>query len=256
MKVDLQGCAHVPGSVVALGMFDGLHIGHRTLLMKAKVLAKRRNVPLVVSTFEDHPMKVIAPDRCPPKLMVLEERIRAMEELGVDILSALPFDESVRDMPPEDYVGHLVRRFHPAAVVCGYNHTFGAKGSGTPALLTALGSALGFETVVVPKITLEGDEVSSTVIRDLIRQGRMARAYQMLGHPYVNHFERNGSIFRFVAENKVTPPPGKYWVVVNEHLMPLWLRKDGTAHISGYEGANELTVQYLTRSKTEESHEG
>ena len=65
-----------------------------------------------------------------------------MESLGVDVFYAMPFDRSVMDMPPEDYVGHLVRQFHPTDVVCGYNHTFGKKGGGTPALLAALGDCL------------------------------------------------------------------------------------------------------------------
>ena len=69
----------------------------------------------------------------------------------MDVLYAMPFDRSVMDMPPEEYVGHLVRQFHPTDVVCGYNHTFGKKGGGTPALLAALGGALGFVTAVVPQ---------------------------------------------------------------------------------------------------------
>lgn len=118
-------------------------------------------------------------------LTTFDERVRLMENLGVDVLYAMPFDRSVMDMPPEDYVGHLVRQFHPTDVVCGYNHTFGRKGGGTPALLAALGGALGFAASVVPKITLEGQEVSSTAIRGWLRQGDAARARALLGRPYL-----------------------------------------------------------------------
>lgn len=118
-------------------------------------------------------------------LTTFDERVRLMESLGVDVLYAMPFDRSVMDMPPEDYVGHLVRQFHPTDVVCGYNHTFGKKGGGTPALLAALGDALGFSTAVVPKITLKGQEVSSTAIRGWLRQGDVARARALLGRPYL-----------------------------------------------------------------------
>ena len=181
MQTVLDGRYAADRSVVALGMFDGVHIGHQVLLKKGRALADRQGVPLVACTFMDHPLRLIAPDRCPPMLTTFDERVRLMENLGVDVLYAMPFDRSVMDMPPEDYVGHLVRQFHPTDVVCGYNHTFGRKGGGTPALLAALGGALGFAASVVPKITLEGQEVSSTAIRGWLRQGDAARARALLG---------------------------------------------------------------------------
>ena len=176
MQTVLDGRYAADRSVVALGMFDGVHIGHQVLLKKGRALADRQGVPLVACTFMDHPLQLIAPDKCPPMLTTFDERVRLMESLGVDVFYAMPFDRSVMDMPPEDYVGHLVRQFHPTDVVCGYNHTFGKKGGGTPALLAALGDALGFSTAVVPKITLKGQEVSSTAIRGWLRQGDVARA--------------------------------------------------------------------------------
>lgn len=185
MQTVLDGRYAADRSVVALGMFDGVHIGHQVLLKKGRALADREGVPLVACTFMDHPLRLIAPDRCPPMLTTFDERVRLMENLGVDVLYAMPFDRSVMDMPPEDYVGHLVRQFHPTDVVCGYNHTFGRKGGGTPALLAALGGALGFAASVVPKITLEGQEVSSTAIRGWLRQGDAARARALLGRPYL-----------------------------------------------------------------------
>ena len=144
MQTVLDGRYAADRSVVALGMFDGVHIGHQVLLKKGRALADRQGVPLVACTFMDHPLQLIAPDKCPPMLTTFDERVRLMESLGVDVFYAMPFDRSVMDMPPEDYVGHLVRQFHPTDVVCGYNHTFGKKGGGTPALLAALGDALGF----------------------------------------------------------------------------------------------------------------
>ena len=139
MQTVLDGRYAADRSVVALGMFDGVHIGHQVLLKKGRALADRQGVPLVACTFMDHPLQLIAPDKCPPMLTTFDERVRLMESLGVDVFYAMPFDRSVMDMPPEDYVGHLVRQFHPTDVVCGYNHTFGKKGEGTPALLAALG---------------------------------------------------------------------------------------------------------------------
>lgn len=171
-------------SVVALGMFDGVHIGHRVLLERGAALARQRGVPLIVCTFLDHPLKLIAPEKCPHSLSTFEERNALMEALGVDVLVAQPFTPETMNMLPEEYVGHLVRRFHPTDVVCGYNHTFGKKGQGTPALLTALGAALGFATSIVPQITYEGSDVSSTVIRDLLKNGDVDVAARLLGRPY------------------------------------------------------------------------
>ncbi len=151
MQTVLDGRYAADRSVVALGMFDGVHIGHQVLLKKGRALADRQGVPLVTCTFMDHPLQLIAPDKCPPMLTTFDERVRLMESLGVDVLYAMPFDRSVMDMPPEDYVGHLVRQFHPTDVVCGYNHTFGKKGGGTPALLAALGDALGLQQLSLPE---------------------------------------------------------------------------------------------------------
>ena len=102
----------------------------------------------------------------------------------MDVLCAMPFTPDTMNMLPEEYVGHLVRRFHPTDVVCGYNHTFGRKGQGTPALLDALGAALGFSVSIVPKITLDNEDVSSTVIRELLRKGDVDQARAMLKRPY------------------------------------------------------------------------
>ena len=184
MQIVTDGKATYEKAVLALGMFDGVHIGHQVLLERAKVLAKRSHVPLVACTFTDHPLSLIAPDRCPPMLTTFDERASLLEEMGVDMLFAQPFTEEMRQMPPEVYVGELMRRFHPVDVVCGYNHTFGKDGAGTSAFLAALGDALGFHTQVVPQVTLEGADVSSSAIRAALRSGDAAKAARLLGRPY------------------------------------------------------------------------
>ena len=202
-------------SVVALGMFDGVHIGHRVLLQRARALATQRGVPLVVRTFLDHPLRLIAPEKCPPQLCTFEERNALMAEMGVDVLVAQPFTRETMEMLPEEYVGHLVRRFHPTDVVCGYNHTFGKKGQGTPALLEALGAALGFATSIVPKITYEGADVSSTVIRGLLQNGDVDVAARMLARAYrldAQLISREAAACRLFLKDdgKQRPAPGRY----------------------------------------------
>ena len=107
MQTVLDGRYAADRSVVALGMFDGVHIGHQVLLKKGRALADRQGVPLVTCTFMDHPLQLIAPDKCPPMLTTFDERVRLMESLGVDVLYAMPFDRSVMDMPPEDYIPRM-----------------------------------------------------------------------------------------------------------------------------------------------------
>lgn len=215
MRIVTDGKAAFDKAVLALGMFDGVHIGHQVLLERAKVLAKRSNVPLVACTFTDHPLSLIAPDKCPPMLSTPEERASVLEEMGVDLLFAQPFTEEMRQMPPEVYVGELIRRFHPVDVVCGYNHTFGKGGAGTSAFLAALGDALGFRTQVVPQVTLEGADVSSSAIRAALSSGEVAKAVRLLGRPYQmgGHLVcTEASPVAFIQEDarKQQPAPGKY----------------------------------------------
>lgn len=184
MRIVTDGKACTEKAVLALGMFDGVHIGHQVLLKRARVLADRSKAPLVVCTFTGHPLEKIAPDRCPPALTTFDERSKLLEAAGVDLLLASPFTEEMRQMPPENYVGELVRRFHPVDVVCGYNHTFGKGGSGTSAFLAALGDALGFRTQIIPQVTLDGEEVSSSKIREALAAGDAAKAARLLGRPY------------------------------------------------------------------------
>ena len=226
MQIILDGNYTCERSVVALGMFDGVHLGHRVLLQRGAALARQAGVPLVVSTFQEHPLQVIAPEKCPPQLTTFEERAQLMEELGVDVLYAMPFDAEIMNMPPEDYVGHLVRRFHPTDVVCGYNHTFGRKGEGKPALLQFIGEALGFATSIVPNITLEGREVSSTAIRGHLAAGMVHEARKLLKRPYKLEAVQQGNVWHFTQPTKQIPMAGDYRVFaeVNEKQVPALLR--------------------------------
>ena len=150
----------------------------------------------------------------------------------------MPFTRNVMDMLPEEYVGQLVRRFHPVAVVCGYNHTFGRKGQGTPALLDALGAALGFETSIVPKITLGDQEVSSSAIRSLLSNGNVELARRLLARPYEHNaalIRREGSecLLQIIKEDKQMLPQGAYrsFLCDEEHAYPVLLhvQEDGSA---------------------------
>jgi len=238
MKLDQDGRTSLAASVVALGMFDGVHIAHQVLLQKARKTARREGVPLVVQTFADNPLCLLNPTHCPPMLTTLQERAGLMQAQGVDILYAPPFTPAMRDLPPEDFVGELVRRWHPVAVVVGYNYTFGQKGAGTPALLAALGDALGFQTIIVPVVRLGGKAVSATGIRQVLACGGVLPARYMLGRPYardvdVARLSGNRLVLTPLPDGKQALPAGLYRALLEDgkHAYPILLRmkNDGGA---------------------------
>jgi riboflavin kinase / FMN adenylyltransferase len=186
MRICSDDSIHTEASVLALGMFDGVHLGHQALLKKARELADGYHAPLAVMTFDRHPLSLIAPGMAPPMLTTPEERMRLLEACGADIVCVAPFTQELRDMAPEAFARLLQSRWHPRAVVIGYNYNFGRHGAGTPDTMLTLGTALGFKTVVVPELRLNGETVSSTRIRKLLAEGDTAGAEALLGRRFYN----------------------------------------------------------------------
>lgn len=179
----IHGSREYDGSpcVLAMGMFDGMHIGHRALIAAAAEEARRLGLSLAVLTYDKHPAEVLRPESAPPRLMTNEEKLAAMEACGVDVLLMLPFTRELAAVAPEDFLRTLCGRLHPAVLAAGYNHTFGARGSGNAALLTRMQEELGYRALILPGVTSGGDTVSSTRIRELLAQGRSEEADRLLG---------------------------------------------------------------------------
>jgi riboflavin kinase/FMN adenylyltransferase len=174
--------------VVALGNFDGVHLGHRQLIRRTIEIAKKYNGTPAVYTFDPHPLKVIKPDLCPPMLLTKEEKIRLFSELGIKVLIIAPFTQEVSGISPEQFVQEiLVEKLKVKCVVVGYNYNFGYKGSGDPAMLTGLAAKNGFAVEVVPPVKCGETEVSSTLIRNFLLEGNVVDAAKYLGYfPFVN----------------------------------------------------------------------
>ena len=170
--------------VLVLGMFDGVHRGHQELLMQGGERAEALHVPLVVSTFEPHPMEVLFPEKAPRRLTTLSERAELMRGYGVDALCVESFTRELADTRPADFLAGMVKTYQPLCVVCGYNYTFGAKGAGKPEDMKAYGLEHGFETLVVPPVEIAGEAVSSTRIRKELEAGNLRMASRLLGHAY------------------------------------------------------------------------
>lgn len=172
----------LPGAAVALGNFDGVHLGHQRLVGEMVSRARSLGRPAVVVSFSPHPMQVLG--REPFSLILTPERKTAMlARLGADCLLCLPFTLELAQVEAEDFVRDILwARVRPRVVVVGFNFTFGHLGAGTPAMLERQGRALGFTTAIVPPVEVEGLPVSSSRIRELLSQGRISEAQAALGY--------------------------------------------------------------------------
>jgi len=170
--------------VVCIGVFDGVHRGHRTIIDRAVALAHEREMQSVVVTFDPHPAKVVGRP-VPLMLGSLAARARLLAEAGVDGMLVLPFTREVSEWTPEEFVQRLlVDRLHTAHVVVGQNFRFGHRQSGDVDLLTKLGDEHGFTVEAAPLLTGDTAPYSSTWIRERIAAGEVADAAVALGRAY------------------------------------------------------------------------
>jgi riboflavin kinase/FMN adenylyltransferase len=171
--------------VVTIGVFDGIHRGHQSIIAEAVRMARERGVPSVLITFVPHPSEVVRPGSHPPVLTSIVRRAELVEQLGVDVFCALPFTLEFSRMAPDEFVHHaLVERLHASAVVVGENFRFGHKAAGDVTLLGRLGRTFGFSAHGVPLLA-EGDTpLSATYVRSCVQAGDVATAAGVLGRPH------------------------------------------------------------------------
>ena len=167
-------------SVVALGMFDGVHIGHQRLIRTAVKLAKEMDAQSIVCTFDRHPLSLLCPERAPEPVLSLEENLRKFERLGADVALVKPFTREFADMLPEDDLELLVDGLRARAVVIGENYTFGREGRGNAQMVKLLATKYGYRAKIVEPVADAEGMISSTRIRALLRKGLKARAETLL----------------------------------------------------------------------------
>lgn len=170
--------------VLALGFFDGVHLGHQALLCACRRLADELGVHAGVLTFSSHP-DLLVMGKAPGLLSTDEDRERLLRSFGMDAVTALPFDEQLKNTPWEEFFRRLMTKFGAAGLVCGQDFRFGARGEGNAELLQFACRSAGIPCIVVPEQKKEGITVSSTVIRRFVSAGEMERAVAFLGHPYI-----------------------------------------------------------------------
>lgn len=171
--------------VVTIGVFDGVHRGHRVIIGRAVERARELGLPAVVLTFDPHPSEVVRPGSHPAVLTSLRRKAELVGELGADVLAVVPFTRDFSRLSPAEFVHTaLVERLHASAVVVGENFRFGAKAAGDLAALTELGAQFGFETEGVPIVAEGGTRYSSTAARALVAAGDVTAAAGVLGRPH------------------------------------------------------------------------
>lgn len=172
-------------SVAALGAFDGIHLAHAKILDTAVERARALGVSAVACTFDPHPTVVLRPERAPAPIATLEENLARIAERGLDAALVIPFTLDFSRMEAETFVERVLAGTMGAReVVVGFNHTFGRGARGTAALLRELGARHGFVTHVLPPLQVNGLTVSSSTIREALRDGDVEQARAFLGRPY------------------------------------------------------------------------
>jgi riboflavin kinase/FMN adenylyltransferase len=170
---------------LAIGFFDGVHLGHQQIIRQTVADARHHEAASLVVTFDRHPNTVVAPDRVPPLIYSLPQKLREIESLGTDALLLVSFDEPFSRQTGEEFIRRLSVELGQIQSLCvGADFTFGHKRSGNVSLLKKLGEELKFTVHGMAAVSLDGQPVSSTRIREAVSNGDFDAAGQMLGRPY------------------------------------------------------------------------
>ena len=221
MKVYL-GMPKIKGpSILCLGIFDGVHMGHRAIINSALKLKEKDISPVIVYTFDKRPAEVLRGADV-NLLSGHMQKVQLLAKMGVDAVCIDTFDENTAQIDPEEWLAKLCENFHPEHIFTGYNYSFGRMGKGNNQLLGDLEKKYGYKSHVMPEILNQGQDVSSTRIRNLILQGDVVHANLLLTYQYTMllRFDREEDkrvYFEYVGKN-VKPLVGKYAVTLRQSV--------------------------------------
>lgn len=245
----------VRGTAVAIGKFDGVHLGHQAILTRLRDVAAAEQLESVVFTFRENPLRLLRPDRCPEPLMSPEQRETALAEAGVDVCLMVPFDERLSSIPAEAFVRDiLVGRLGTRHVIVGPDFRFGHRGVGDVALLQRMGEELDY-TVEEVSFVVDDDlgRVSSTRVREAIGQGDIELATRMLGRPVavrgdVVHGDARGRELGFPTANLGGTVEG---FVPNDGVYAGWAIVDGVRRMAAISVGSNPTFTPEAQSRVE-----
>ncbi|WP_419941839.1 bifunctional riboflavin kinase/FAD synthetase [Candidatus Palauibacter sp.] len=207
--------AHVDTTVVTVGTFDGVHLGHQAILRQVRSRAQARAGSSVLLTFDPHPLRVVRPDAAPQLLTLPNEKKEILAQFDLDYVAFVTFTAEFSRYSPERFVEEiLVRRLRASELVIGHDHGFGRGRAGDVSVLERLGAMHGFDVAVVGGVEVGSGAVSSTRIRCAVAEGDMEAAAAGLGRPYslrgtVIHGLGRGRTLGFPTANLTPPPPDK-----------------------------------------------
>jgi riboflavin kinase/FMN adenylyltransferase len=258
----IPALANLPGPLaLAIGVFDGVHLGHQEVIRAAMDYTEKHGGTTVVMTFDPHPLKVLRPEAAPRLLCSTRHKLRILADLGVTHTLVCPFDEDFARTDAGQFIESLTNACRPLGFISvGYTWSFGRGRGGNIHHLMELGQLHGFGVYGVPEVKVDGTVVSSTLVREAVRTGDFVRARQLLGRDYtvlgeVVHGRHLGSQIGFptanvAVENEELPPNGVYAVTVR------WLSGGGTAPPQAkLPGVANLGVRPTVESQGERSLE-
>jgi riboflavin kinase/FMN adenylyltransferase len=187
MKVhyDIEQLPKFNNSVLTIGSFDGVHLGHKSILDQLKNEAKKINGETIVITFHPHPRKIIQHEETPALLTSIDERINHFETSGIDHLVIVPFDLGFSELNADDYIEKfLVSNFNPKIIVIGFDHRFGKERKGNYQLLNEKGEEFNYKVIEIPEKLLNDSKISSSQIRHCLLEGKVEESEELLGYPY------------------------------------------------------------------------
>ena len=226
---------------IAIGTFDGVHLGHRAVVARTVSIARERGIGAAVVTFHPHPMRVLRPELAPPELSTLERKTALLEELGPDELVVIGFDRRLSEVEHDEFEERVLKgSLGVEHVVIGQNFRYGHRARGNVDTLREAGERLGFEVEPAPLVELDGDAVSSSRIRELLAAGDVAAAGRLLGRPpwvegVVVRGDGRGRGLGFATANVDQPP---------DSAVPAIGVYAGVGHVAGISRPAAISVGY------------
>ena len=193
-------------TILTIGVFDGVHAGHQYLLKKLQHRAAEKNLLSGVVTFSPHPQSILHPHNQLPWLSTLEDRVRAFQELGIDIVAALTFTPKVAQLSAQEFISLIKKHLRMRGIIVGPDFALGRDREGNINLLRALGHEMKFSVEAIPPYTINGEVVSSTLIRQALAQGNMRKVERLMGRYFylggkVITSDKRGRVLGFPTAN-------------------------------------------------------